>query len=437
MSERVLLIKVDKPAGGSQRLSCSEPIGLCYLAAVLKRHGIPCRLLHLMSTTANDELRSTITDYQPTLVGFSVRNFNFNISCDYIRQVRSVLPDARIAIGGECISSDNALCLAKKADADLTVIGDGEESLVAYLNSTAPDEISGIVFRDRDGTHRRSLCATRRVDVARLPMMNRDDLPMNRYSAEAFPSKAYATIHAQRGCRYRCTFCHTAFRYKTPQSRSADQILQELDHLTVRFGVEALAIWDEDFFSDPARVEAIAEGLLLRGSPVQWHSYMKLTDLRNPAVRRILPLLQSSGYVRCVIGLESFIPATLRHYHKAGGPNVEERLQILTGHGIRICPSYIIGEPHETYDLIQYGLHRLLMLRESGIAIDLPYVSFLVPFPDTPLHDEYARRGLILDENWDHYDGENVVVRCECPPEQLAELRDDFYRNFYGAACPT
>ena len=273
---------------------------------------------------------------------------------------------------------------------------------------------------------------THRVDPATLPMMDRTHLPMEKYSAEAFPGKRYATLHAQRGCRYRCTFCHTACRYQGPISRTVDQILNEIDFLTLHHGVQAIAIWDEDFFSDPQRVRGIAQGLVDRGSPIAWHTYMKLTDIKNSAVRQLLPLLQESRYERSVIGLESFIPETLRRYHKTGGPNVEESLQLLTDHGIGVCPAYIIGEPHETYDLIKYGLDRLLMIRESGILVELPYISFLTPFPGTAIYEEYENCGLILDHNWIHYDGGHVVVKCKCPPDRLVQLRDRFYKEFYG-----
>ena len=250
MSEKVLLVKIEKPSGGLQRLSHSEPVGLCYLAAMLKKRGIDCQLLHLIQTSVEDDLRKAITDYQPTVVGFSVRNFNFNRSCDSIRLVHEVSPNARIAIGGECVTSDNAVRLAETADADMAVISDGEQAFVAYLEGVSPADIPGIAYRGSDGVHAMSASAARRVRPAELPMMEREGLPMEKYSTEAFPGKRYATIHAQRGCRYKCTFCHTARRYEDPLSRHVNQILDELDHLTTRYDVEALAIWDEDFFSD-------------------------------------------------------------------------------------------------------------------------------------------------------------------------------------------
>lgn len=432
MTERVLLVKIDKSGGGPQRLSFSEPIGICYISAYLRERGIECHLLHVIRDNAREEILNAIRTHNPTMIGFSVRNFNFNQTCACIAAVRSVMPEATICIGGECVTWDNAPNLSRIANADLALVSDAEESFFAYLSGQAPDLIPGIAYRDPSGEFLRSKICPQRVAPAALPMMDRCGLPMAAYKAEAFPGKRYATMHVQRGCRYKCTFCHTACRYDSPATRTNLQIMEEIDFLCHEYKIESLAIWDEDFFADVLRARRLAESIVDRGSPVEWHTFMKLTDLKNPKLREILPLLKQAGYARAVIGLESFIPKTLRHYHKAGGPNVEESLQLLSDNGIKICPAYIIGEPDESEKQIEYGLQHILMLKERGIKMDLPYIAFITPFPGTPLYEEYSKRGLLLDENWDHYDGEHVVVRSHCSPERLVELRDTFYLEFYG-----
>jgi len=429
---KTLIVKLDKPPGGPLRLSYSEPIGICYIAAVLRQHGLDCRLSHLFEETAEDQLRSVIEEYRPDIVGFSVRNFNLGWSRACLDMVRREFPEARIAVGGECVTEELFAHLGKLLDADIFVIGDGETSFLQYASGAEPSAIPGVAFKSAGGQYRPSGKPTHCVHPARLPMMSRDGLPMKQYSSEAFPGKRYATMHAQRGCRYRCTFCHTAGRYPEPQSRTVPQILAELDHLVSEYRAESVAIWDEDFFSDPRRVRAIAHGMVDRGCPVEWHSFMKLTDLRKPEVQEMLPLLRRSGYIRAVVGLESFLPATLRNYHKANGGSAEDLCKQLAENDILLCPAYIIGAPHETALDVRYGLERLRRIYyDHGIRMDLPYVSFIAPFPGTELYDEYSRKDLIADDDWSHYDGEHVVVRGKCPPEELIRLRDDFYGDFY------
>jgi len=432
MKERVLLVKIDKNFGGPQRLSFSEPIGICYISSFLQENGIECQLLHVIQDNARYEISESIKSFEPTMVGFSVRNFNFNITCACIEDVRSHLPHVAVCIGGECVTWENASSLAKASNADVALVSDGEKSLLAYLSGKNPASIPGIAYRSSSGQFVSSAIAPERVDPSILPMMDRDGLPMKSYSSEAFLGKKYATMHVQRGCRYRCTFCHSGCRYDGPASRKNTQIIEEIDFLSDKYQIEALAIFDEDFFSDFSRVQSIAESLIDRGSPVEWHTFMKLTDLQNQNIKKLLPLLRRSGYQRAIIGLESFIPKSLKHYHKVSGANsVESNLQYLSEHGIKVCPTYIIGQPDETEKEVEYGLEHLLMLRDRGIDIDLPYITFLTPFPGTVLFEEYLRKELIIDDNWDHYDTEHVVVKSKCAPDRLVELRDDFYRDFY------
>ena len=254
---------------------------------------------------------------------------------------------------------------------------------------------------------------------------------MDQYHSEGFPGMKYATMHVQRGCRFRCTFCHTAVRYTSVASRTVEQILQEIDFLVDEFGIEAVAIFDEDFFADLSRVEGIVNGLEERNNPILWHSFMKLTDLQKPEVIALLPKLRKTGYVRSIVGLESFVPSTLKSYHKRGALNTLELCQNLTDNDISLCPSYIIGAPHETEDDVAFGLKKLCELKSKHrLKMDFPYVSFIIPFPGTVLTEEYEKSEIVIDRDWSHYDGEHVTIKSRCSPKKLLKLRNQFYAEY-------
>jgi len=431
---RVLLVKFDKPAGETLvDLSYSEPIGLCYITAYLKKHGVACRMSHLFCEDGYSALKDIILDYQPEIIGFSVRNFNFSMTGAVIKNVRKTFPDIKIALGGECITPQNATSIAKDADADAVFISDGELSFFDYVAGVDPSKIAGLAYRTEQGDYQLSSKGPLCPQPSSLPMMVRDGLPMEQYMQDGFPGLKYATIHAQRGCRYRCSFCTTAARYKTVSSRTVGQILAEIDYLVETYGVQSLAIWDEDFFADIDRARGIVHGLRKRNSPVKWHTFMKLTDLKRQDVVDLLPKLHEVGYTRAVIGLESFDEGRLKAYNKQGIHNPVALIRQLSENDILLCPTFMIGGPRQSCEDVAKELDTLLSLRDiHHIKMDLPYVVFPTPFPGTKMAEEFEQKGWIVDYDWSNYDTEHVVAQSLCPPEKLVSLRNEFYKKFYG-----
>jgi len=134
---RVLLTKFDKPAGGALHLSYSEPIGLCYLAAYLREKGVECRIAHLIHDASYNTLKQILDEFQPDIIGFSVRNFNYPLTLEHIKAVQNEFPDISIAIGGECITQANAADIGKQTDIEVVFINDAEHSFYEYVSSRA------------------------------------------------------------------------------------------------------------------------------------------------------------------------------------------------------------------------------------------------------------------------------------------------------------
>lgn len=426
---RVLLVKFDKPPGGPLNLSYSEPIGICYLASYLIENHVDCRVSHIISSNPYKALIGEISNFSPDIIGFSVRCFNYSVTAKAIGDLHQEFGHLKVVLGGEFITAQNALEIALSTKADMVIIGDGESRLLEYVKGANPATIPSSVSYDHKKKHIFNEKHPPCTDISQYPMMLRDGLPMGRYSSDGFPGKRYATMHTQRGCRYRCTFCHTATRYKAITSRSVGQILYEIDFLVEKYGVEAIAIWDEDFFADTDRVSKILTGLNERGNPIHWHTFMKLSDLENPRVVSLLPKLRSTGYVRAVIGIESFLPETLKSYNKKGRGTPEKLCRALSSNDIVLTASYIIGAPHETCDNIKHGLNRLLEMRDRhGIKMDLPYVSFITPFPGTSAYNQY--KSDIINHDWSQYDCEHVVLKCKCSSKRMIAYREQFYEKF-------
>jgi hypothetical protein len=67
----------------------------------------------------------------------------------------------------------------------------------------------------------------------------------------------------------------------------------------------------------------------------------------------------------------------------------------------------IVGNPTDTRESIEANLEF------ARKFIDWPYIQHPTPYPGTPMTEDFRRRGLIVNENVDEYDGTTAVVRSE------------------------
>jgi hypothetical protein len=67
----------------------------------------------------------------------------------------------------------------------------------------------------------------------------------------------------------------------------------------------------------------------------------------------------------------------------------------------------IVGNPGDTREAIEANL---AFAREH---VDWPYIQHPTPYPGTPMTKEFRARNLVVNENFEEYDGTTAVVRSE------------------------
>ena len=105
---------------------------------------------------------------------------------------------------------------------DMTVAGEGEETIVEVLERLATGEsmegIAGVTWRDESGI-RSNEPRSRIRDVDDIPLPHWDIFPVEAYIDYAAPHGAVRgrsmPMLATRGCPYQCTFCSSPFMWTT------------------------------------------------------------------------------------------------------------------------------------------------------------------------------------------------------------------------------
>jgi len=178
------------------------PLGLGMIATALRKAGHDIHQFDfLQSGRSIDALTKTIQDYDPKLIGISIRNIdNVNLLHEqrYIETAKNIVGSIRqqtntpIVLGGSGFSIMPELIL-NEVGADYGIIGEGEALIVEFAAKAA----EGIFPQQK------CLRSYSRLQGEKIPSACYDSQLMKFY----LKSGNMAPIQTKRGCTHQCIYC--------------------------------------------------------------------------------------------------------------------------------------------------------------------------------------------------------------------------------------
>lgn len=330
--------------------------------------------------------------------------------------IRRVSPNTIIVLGGNMAAS--AEILLRKCEVDICVVGDGEyiaqdlfkrlQEVPFSANRQAFADIKGISYIDENAKFRFTGFGRRpsseeieypdyRILEAdgSLPHFifdtvwtHRDASP--RHIARAKPGSKSAIVTAAKGCVARCTFCHRWEKGYRP--RPVEAVIEHIQHLQARYGVNQVTIADENFGADRKLTRELVVELGKLG--IDW----SVGGVRARTVNASdLQLWADNGCLVAYFGIEAGSEKILEIMEKQA--TVQENINALkwTGEaGIATIIQLVIGMPGENDETIRETID--FLKRVSGFMLDwkkkapseLISINYAQALPGTPLY-EFAR----------------------------------------------
>lgn len=423
---KVLLIY---PASGVEsRQGRKEPLGICYISAYLRKHGHTTRVVDQIDET-NDKIVEIGHTFRPDIIGFSSMTYNYTKALTLAKRFKKECGNITIFFGGTHASGMPEI--VKEPAIDVVVIGEGELTTLELVNtleitptSVNLEHINGIAFLKDNKEVYITPTRERITDLDKLPFPDKSDLPMDKYRGlelKYLLNRRISTVHTARGCSGHCTFCTTPLLYKDGWiARSADSIVDEIQHLIRDYKVQTIFFADEDFMKDRNRVFEICDELIKRKVVVFWFCFSKITDIEPT----ILIRMKQAGCINIMLGIEAMHDESLKKIAKR--TTVEETkvaIQVAHKTGLIIGGTYMIGYPWETYETLMSGLKELEKLK-----LDHIYLNYITPFPGTSFYKDCERKKLIGDYKFDYYDCYSPIVGAKLP-EYLNDLDSRVFRK--------
>ncbi|MEZ4771137.1 MAG: radical SAM protein [Caldilineales bacterium] len=411
----VELLLISPPDYATREFRGAQPLGIAYLAAVLREHaGIQCRIhdANVNGPQPFDELVQETLEFVAAsqaaggrpVVGISAVSQMIHTAARLAARVKAAHPDTLIILGGYHPTFAHREILRDFPAVDLCVRGEGELTLLEIMQrwqAAAPglvsdwSDIAGVTWRQGDEIAV-NLSRANLSDLDAVPFPARDLLP----PLDAYPPYAdtvagvmrhKASIMSSRGCPFHCNFCSIIAFYgdaggKPWRGRSVDNVVAEMVHLAETYGASHFEFQDDNFYVRPERALAIVEKYAATGRDF---SFAFLTRA-DQVVRgeRYFPALRQAGLRYVSVGIESGSEASLDRMVKQTGVETNRRaLQILHDNDVAAQVEFIMFEPGSTLSDLQDNLR---FIEQQGLFGYFPPLIFgsLLLLPGTPVREQ-------------------------------------------------
>ena len=367
------------------------PLGLGYVAASLKKHGVPVELVDC-TFLSREEAIEKVRRSHPQIVGiysmFSMKKSSLELA-RLLRECCDLL-----VVGGPLPTLDPAEFLD---DFDVAVIGEGEKTVTELVDSVDKglgfSGVNGIAYKDEGEV---------KFTAPRGFVENLDDLPFP--SRELFDNEAYKRYYAKRfgytttpmitsrGCPFSCDFCSRPVFGTDFRTRSPTSIVDEVESIA-SYGYDRVWFADDCFTLNREHLIRVCDEVIRRGVDVGWECLSRVDTMD----RQVADKMKQAGCVRVFFGIESGNDDVLAVMNKRiTVAQARHAVYAAKAAGLQVGAFFMVGYPGETdasvLDTVRFA---------SGLPLD--YLSFTLPYPipGTPLYERVRGNGGVAVDDWE------------------------------------
>ena len=373
------------------------PLGLLYIARQLEKRGYHVRVVDFIAEPFSEE---KLRDYLESvdIVGITITSQIASSAVKLVDFIKRVAPDTPVIIGGpHCtIQGKHAL---HEINADISVAGDGEhtinEILDVFEEKKALADVHGIFYRDikeiKAGLPGYEIENLNEIEFPSRHLVSRYSYGKRQIAGVTFFAKGKITsMVTTRGCPFHCRFCVSKSIFKKYRSRSADNVIQELEEIAKEY--DSVFIVDDNFLSNKKHAEKIMDFLIEKKLSLEiWIAGVRVTD----ADEQLFKKMRKAGVKSIEFGIESGNQEILDYYDKKITlDQISRAVKLSKKAGFLTIGNFIMGAPIETEKHMDDSITFAKELN-LDFAFFFPY-SYL---KGSSLWDDAFREGIVKESD--------------------------------------
>lgn len=314
-----------------------------YIQKFLRANGLECTILEFTINQQPERLVSEICKQKPDILGFSCYIWNIRIVRRIISDIRIILPDTIIVLGGPEIGDDTY-------EADYIIVGDGESSFLELVSALGDNTVS-----------KPSQNIAGYTDFAQTVFP---------YDNEDFEALSGRIIYyeAQRGCPFKCAYCLSSRKENVrylPYSRVFGELSAFLEKR-----VKQVKFVDRTFNSDKSFSRKIWKYLIENDNGITNFHFEIVAELLDSEDFELLKCARKSLF-QFEIGVQTTNEKTLKEIERFSDfQRLSDNVCTLSKSGnIRLHLDLIAGLPYEGLTSFRKSFNDVFMLRPDILQL--------------------------------------------------------------------
>lgn len=336
---------------------------------------------------SKDRILADIYSRKPSVIGFSCYIWNIQLIRELLAELRKLIPDVPIWLGGPEVSFNAEQYLEEFPCVKGVMIGEGEETFrdltQVYITQMCDDSdaalqgIAGLCLRSGRTKERKAM------DLNRLPFL---------YEDAAYFENRIIYYESSRGCPFCCSYCLSSID-KTFRFRDIETVKKELQ-LFLNHKVKQVKFVDRTFNCKESHTLAIWEYLNEHDNGVTNFHFEIAADYITTAELAILQTMRP-GLIQLEIGVQTSNPKTLSAINRKTDLNRLASVvnQIREFGNIHQHLDLIAGLPSEGYESFGRSFDFVYALQPQQLQL-----GFLKVLHGTVMEKEAAQYGICYQD---------------------------------------
>jgi len=409
---------ISRHTGGKTKIGIFYPLGMTYIAVVLREHNIPVRILDPIPEGYNfEEALEYARNFDVIIITLAASNAQ-----GAYRFFSHLQNKVRIFMGTHATALAEGIL--EKGYCDIIIRGEPEyTTLEAMQHLHDLEGVLGVSYRKGEKVVRnedRPLIE----DLDELPFPARDLVDNSKYRIVSFPGKPVALVLTSRGCPFDCTFCATNLFYKRRRNvRSPENVVKEVEEVVHTYGINHIFFIDDTFTIGEKRIVTLCQLLREKQLKIEWICLGRVDTVTEPMLRA----MKEAGCKEIIYGIESASPAVLAAIQKdITREQMKMAVTITKNLGIRVSLFFMFGNPGDTLESIRETSRLARRLNPNFASFNIA-----TPDPGTPLFEHFRDR--VNLETFETFDRLNTnFSMCKVPAPQLRRELIKAYLFYYG-----